>query len=74
MHSFTVLEEDLLVPICNTNKGKISDLNRHVRVLEETLKARVSFFLHFKFTLQASEILVSDRTMLIDRSQRGKRK
>lgn len=48
MHSFTVLEEDLLVPICNTNKGKISDLNRHVRVLEETLKARVSFF----FTLQ----------------------
>lgn len=44
MHSFTVLEKDLLVPICNTNKGKISDLNRHVRVLEETLKARVSFF------------------------------
>lgn len=48
MHSFTVLEKDLLVPICNTNKGKISDLNRHVRVLEETLKARVSFFLLFK--------------------------
>lgn len=48
MYFFIVLEKDLLVLICNINKGKIFDLNCYVRVLEEILKVRVSFFLYFK--------------------------